>query len=259
MIAILCGSSWRQKTSQTPLEASVRLVSVIQRGLEKSLSGSDKYKFVHVEAIPKFDREAVSVEIPVKGIRSLHSFSRLDGGILASQLSCLECTVAAKCPSCCLAKLAVSSEEVEAAVVRKCLLGDDSEEELEAHFEESDAESEDDAASEAPEENSGSTSDEEENSLSDPCSVVWVLWGRRRYPAKVVHLPGLPPDVRAGLRRDYEKSAVVQFYGDLDFSRVAVNKVTELGQSNKDLRWSRFPGIMEKYNLALAHIRFKSG
>ena len=102
--------------------------------------------------------------------------------------------MAAKCPSCCLAKLAVSSEEVEAAVEyqRECLLGDDSEEELEAHFEESDAESEDDAASEAPEEddeNSGSTSDEEEDSLSDPGSVVWVLWGRRRYPAKVVHLP----------------------------------------------------------------------
>ena len=33
------------------------LVSVIQRGLEKSCQGSEKYSFVHVDAFPQFDRE----------------------------------------------------------------------------------------------------------------------------------------------------------------------------------------------------------
>ena len=50
---------------------------------------------------------------------------------------------------------------------------------------------------------------------------------------------------------------IVQFFGEFDYGRVDMKKVTELGQSNQDLRWSRFPGIMEKYNLALADMKFK--
>ena len=64
-----------------------------------------------------------------------------------------------------------------------------------------------------------------------------------RYPGKVVLLTDLPPDVSAGLRKDDGKSLIVQFYGDLDYASVDEKKVTELGQSKQDLRWSRFPGI----------------
>ena len=222
------------------IRTAEEMVAVIQRGLDKSLTGSEKYNFVHVEAIPRFDRETVSVEIPVKGIRSLHSFSMLNGGILASQLSCLDCTVAPKCAACLIGKLSVTREAVEAAVEyqRDCL-AEDSEDEIEAEFEESDAESGDDVASNAnveDDENSGGSDHEEEQSWCDPGSVVWVLWGRRRYPAKVVLLPDLPTDIRANLRKDDGKSLIVQFFGDLDFSRVNLAKLTELGQTSQDLR-----------------------
>ena len=50
---------------------------------------------------------------------------------------------------------------------------------------------------------------------------------------------------------------IVKFYGDNDFSRVDVRKVTVLGQSNLDLKWSRFSGVLEKYNLALADLKYK--
>ena len=77
------------------------------------------------------------------------------------------------------------------------------------------------------------------------------------YPAKVVLLSDVPPGVQAGLRKDDGKSVIVQFYGDLDYSRVGIKKLTELGQSNQDLRWSRFPDILEKCNLTLAGIKFR--
>ena len=145
-------TAWRQAMLRDPsilIRTAKDMVDIIQRGLEKSLAGSDKYSFVHVEAIPAFEREAVSVEIPIKGIRSLHSFSLIAGGILASQLSCLTCKVGSKCRLCCEMKLSVSSQEVEAAVEyqRECVLEEEVEGDLEAEFEESDAESEDDAGS----------------------------------------------------------------------------------------------------------------
>ena len=98
------------------IRAADNMVDIIQRGLEKSLTGSEKYKFVHVEAIPMFDREKVPVEIPIKGIMSLHSFSMVGGGVLSSQLSCHQCTVAAKCSSCCKENLSVPKEEVKSAI-----------------------------------------------------------------------------------------------------------------------------------------------
>ena len=97
---------------------------------------------------------------------------------------------------------------------------------------------------------------EEEASITDPGSVVWALWGRKRYPAKVVLAAELPDLVRASLRKDDGKSAVVMFYGDNDYSRVDKKKLTELGVSNMDLKWGRFPGIIEKYNLALADLKY---
>ena len=128
------------------------MVEIIQRGLEKCLTGSEKYKFVHVETIPMFDREKVPVEIPIKGIRSLHSFSMVDGGVLSSQLSCLQCTVAAKCSSCCKENLSVihrcsSSGDSEEEDVEEDDDEDSGEEGDEAELEESDAESGDDIAS----------------------------------------------------------------------------------------------------------------
>ena len=68
----------------------------------------------------------------------------------------------------------------------------------------------------------------------------------------------MPAGIHGSLRKDDGKSMVVKFYGDNDFSRVDVRKVTVLGQSNLDLKWSRFAGVLEKYNLALADVKYNN-
>ena len=50
---------------------------------------------------------------------------------------------------------------------------------------------------------------------------------------------------------------MVRFYGDDDHGRVDVRKLDHLGMTNLDLRRSRFPGIMLKYNLALADLKYR--
>ena len=49
------------------------MVNIIKRGLDKSLLGSEKYRYVHMVAFPCYEREVVSIELSVKGIQSLHS------------------------------------------------------------------------------------------------------------------------------------------------------------------------------------------
>ena len=58
------------------------LVAVIKKGLEKSCYGSEKYNFVHVEAIPVFERAKFVAEIPMKHIQNLHSFTAIGGEFL---------------------------------------------------------------------------------------------------------------------------------------------------------------------------------
>ena len=86
---------------------------------------------------------------------------------------------------------------------------------------------------------------------------MWVLWGGRRYPAKVVLVTDVPDDVRKYLRKEDGKSIIVKFYGDEDFARVDVRKASVLGPTTVDLRWSRFSGVLEKYNLALAELQYE--
>ena len=129
--------------------------------------------------------------------------------------------------------------------------------ESEEEFVDGDSESEDDIGSEMGEKQTEEEESEDEQSLSDPGSIVWVLWGGRRYPAKVILMSDVPEGLRASMRKDDGRSVIVKFYGDNDFSRVDLRKVTELGQNIIDLKWSRFTGILEKYNLALADLKYK--
>ena len=233
------------------------LVQVIQKGLEKSCQGSEKYSFVHVEVIPPFERQEVDVELPIKGIQSLHSFTLMDGGILASQLSCHLCTVASLCESCKKVELTVSRQDVESAV--ECLTATVDDEEvvdIEGEYEGDDSDTEDDAGSDSGEEDEQSSSESDDASFTDPGSIVWVLWGGRRYPAKVILLSEVPEELRRSLRKEDGKSVIVRFYGDDDYARVDSKKISELGQSTSDLRWSRFSGVLEKYNQALADVQY---
>ena len=235
------------------------LVTVIKKGLEKSCIKSEKYSFIHIEAVPPFEREKVSVEIPVPGIQSLHSFKVLKGGILGSQLSCLQCSVGKVCDSCKLLELTVSADEVKIALLqqREGSNSDESEDESEAEIEDDESDSEDDLGSDIGDEETDMEESEEEASLSDPGSIVWVLWGRRWYPARVVLLVDVPEFLRNSLRKDDGKSVLVRFYEENTYSRVDVKKIEELGQSNLDLKRCKFQGILEKYQLALADLKYK--
>ena len=63
--------------------------------------------------------------------------------------------------------------------------------------------------------------------------------------------------MRRCLRKDTGRSVVVKFFGDKDCSRVDIGKMVELGMTRTDLRRSRSPGIMLKYNLALADLKYR--
>ena len=248
------------------IKSAEDMVEVIQKGLEKSLLGSKKYAFVHVEAIPVFERADFVTEIPIKGIQDLHSFSMRDGGILTSQLSCLQCTVSHKCEHCLLRILSVSREGVEEALEERRLLEEQDEDE-DDEIEGLEVDSSDDIGSTlgSDEEDDGNSMEEESEEeeeevesgedLTDPGSVVWALWGRKRYPAKVVVNADVPEALRSRIRKDDGKSVIVKFYGDDDFSRVTAGKIVKLGETDLDIRWSRSPGIQEKYALALADLR----
>ena len=107
------------------------------------------------------------------------------------------------------------------------------------------------------EDSDGENMEEEEGvSLTDPGTVVWVLWGRRWYPAKVVNLVDIPDSVRTSLRKDDGKSSVVKFYEEDTFARIDAKKIEELGHSSIDLKRSRFPGILQKYHLALSDLKY---
>ena len=60
------------------------------------------------ESFPKFDRVQDFLELTVPGVRSKHSFTVYNGGVLVSQLSCQTCTVSSLCEPC---KVVFSSSE----------------------------------------------------------------------------------------------------------------------------------------------------
>ena len=84
------------------------MVEAMKQGLEKSVQGSGKYSFMVFESFPKFDRVQDFLELTVPGVRSKHSFTVYNGGVLASHLSCQTCTVSSLCEPC---KVVFSSSE----------------------------------------------------------------------------------------------------------------------------------------------------
>ena len=72
----------------------------------------------------------------------------------------------------------------------------------------------------------------------------------------MVLLMDVPDSIKTSLRKDDGRSVVVKFYEENTYGRVDVKKIEELGQSILDLKRSRFPGILQKYHLALADLKY---
>ena len=125
-------------------------------------------------------------------------------------MTCIKCTVSTMCEECAAATPDVSQRQAAAAITQQEEMdarATELEEEQEGN-EESDKEAEvvggedgdeeEDVASDAgmsqDDELEGEAEQEEED-ISSPGSVVWVPWGRFRYPAKVVLLSEVPAGV----------------------------------------------------------------
>ena len=181
-------------------------------------------------------------------------------------MTCQSCTVSSLCSSCQLSSPAVPERKVLEAwrilEQSRSTGSDDDDSEEESELEDNASESEDDLGSDTSENDEGSgdfENEEEEVDLTDPGSIVWVCWGSRWYPAKVVLLAEVPECIRNTMRKDSGRSVVVKFFGDEDYARVDIKKIDELGMTNLDLRRSRNPGVMLKYNMALADVKYKGG
>ena len=155
---------------------------------------------------------------------------------------------------------AAELEEQEGAELEEEQKGDEeSDEEAEVEGGD-DGDEEEDVASDAgtsqDEELEGEEEQEEEEDISSPGSVVWVPWGRFRYPAKVVLLSEVPANLQSCLRKASKSSVLVQFYGSSDFSRVETQKLTLLGHTAADLKLAgRSQQISANYNAALYNLR----
>ena len=106
------------RDSDIPINSAESLVEAMKLGLEKAVGGSAKYQFVRVEAFPAFDR-VKKAGLPIKGIQALHSFVPHKGGLLTSQLSCLNCTVSGLCEECMAATPDVSAAQATPAIGRQ--------------------------------------------------------------------------------------------------------------------------------------------
>ena len=243
------------------------MVAVIETGLEKAMAGdsSCKYAFVHLEVVSAFERNTNVVSFPIKGIRKLHSFTCLPntGGILASTLSCLNCTVAELCLACkeespTVTARALSQKFREAQeVVDTSAQSDESDSEASFdHGQESDGSVSDAGSNDSAAENTTSDFDEDSVEIG---SVVWVKWGRRFYPARVVLAATVPEQQRSSLSGpgiDNSRLVFVKFYGEESYGRADRLALHPLGTTAQDLRWSRLTGMSERYMQALADQKY---
>ena len=86
---------------------------------------------------------------------------------------------------------------------------------------------EDDIASDVDvEQEEAEAEGEDDDDVASPGKLVWVKWGRFRYPARVILLSEVPDNLQSCLRKASPSSVVVKFYGSGDFSRVETKKLS---------------------------------
>ena len=97
----------------------------------------------------------------------------------------------------------------------------------------------------------------EQEDVSSPGRIVWVSWGRMRYPAKVVLLAEVPANLQSCLRKGGRNTVLVKFYGSGDYSRVEIRKISMLGLTATDLKLAaRSAQISQDYDAAQYDLRY---
>ena len=195
---------------------------------EKPESSTSKYSLWRVEAVPPTDRKPKPNGIPIKGIRKMHSFSYSGKGIRASRLSCNICTVSMDCVNCKISPDTVNQAKVEALKVSLPQKETDAEDDEDLEMEDISADEDDEDSEEEEEEEKDDDSDEE---LFHPGDIVWALFSRQWYSAKIVSLDEVPKELQRQLQNAKEDSVIVKFYVCKSYCRVLSSKVEELGET----------------------------
>ena len=171
---------------------------------------------------------------------STNSITLRHDGLIADQLSCLNCTASVMCPECLSKDLVVSKSDVD----------DEGESDGEGIYD-----SDDDGATDNDGESDGKDDVDDEAAFNQG-DIVWAKCGKRLYPAKVVGKGDVPVQYHKQLFSVMSSShGVVCWYGENRFSCVLMSNISILAESREDSSRAASPDILPMYNMALADLR----
>ena len=219
------------------LTSAIEVVDIINTHLSEEMPKFKIMKavfFPNLTRIPAKDR----VGLEFDAIMWTHSITVRKDGLIADQLSCLNCTVSKICPQCLEKDLVIekpsASDEYESCDERFYDSMDD-----------------------------GCTDDDDDDDIEDDSEVpfnrgdiVWAKYGRTFYPAKVVGKDDVPKQYHHQLFSIHSvKHAVIMWYGENRYSRIPFSRITILAESREDSLRAANPDILPLYNMALADLR----
>ena len=192
------------------------LVDAMNGETEDVSSSTQKYSFRVVESFPPFERVKSNQRtgIPLKGIRKLHFIGYRNGGLKASQLSCLLCMgEGGTCEGCASKEFTVKPEAIRKRERKGEDTGDDEEETFEENEEMMEEEEEDcndgdptgmvvleELSEEEMEENEENCDDSnEEKVMFEEGDIVWAPVGRLKLPAKLISRASVPSAKRKAI------------------------------------------------------------
>ena len=231
--------AWMRAVSRKAVEGvtnASEVVDVINAHLNKKMPHFSIFKavaFPSIERIPASEREGLGFD----NIMTAHSIVARQDGLIANQLTCLDCTTSTMCPVC--------KEEDPVIQYRGNSLIEE-EERDDTIFDVSD---------------DGQTDGESDDSDADDQifnrgDIVWAMYARTYYPAKVVGKDDVPEQHQKQLFAVVSKQhVVVMWFGENKYSRVLTTRISPLAESREDSQRAAKPEILVLYNMALAELR----
>ena len=214
----------------------------------ETTESTKNYKLWVVEEYPRFDRVEDSKGLKIIGIRQIHSLCLSSIGVIARKVSCLECGFSEICQDCSNLKISIPRDTITELVSAGCDEEDGEEDELATPDFESDDEADIEDATEA----SDVETDIDEETEFEIGDVVWVMWHRRFYAAKIVSLADVPEQFHRQLKTSSSDYLIVKFYADGLYTRTHKSKVDNLGENIVDKQRAKFN--LEAYHEALADL-----
>ena len=78
--------------------------------------------------------------------------------------------------------------------------------------------------------------DNNNRDLATPGKIVWAKYGKFWYPATVITWQDLPDNLKLrGFRKIGKSSVIVQWFGEINFSKVKIQNLDELSDNETKL------------------------